>query len=118
MKQISFCDDDCEIADQRDVANRGQRLHPAADAAALLRNFRARPLRSEAVANPNRSPRGHHRTQRLRMQHLRPEVGQFRGLAVGNFGNGARVGHQARVRGQHAIDVGPDDDLVDAQRRS
>ena len=48
------------------------------------------------------------------MQHFRAEIGELGGFAIGNFRNGARVGNQARIGGEHAIHVGPDDHFVRA----
>lgn len=46
------------------------------------------------------------------MEDLSSEVGEFGSFAIGDFRNGAGGGHQARIGGEQAIDVGPDDDFA------
>ena len=145
MKQISFCEEDCEISstlartlrgggkcaaddvgqahnsgpadgDERNVADGGERFHAAARAAALRRDFRAGIFRLEGIANPYRNSRLHHGAQRLRMQNFRAEIGELGGLAIGNFGDRAGFGNQARIGAEHAVHVRPDDDFVRAER--
>ena len=60
----------------------------------------------------------HDRAQRFGMQHLRAEIGEFGGFAIGNFRNCARLGHQPRIGGQHAIHIGPDDDFARVDGRA
>ena len=50
------------------------------------------------------------------MQHFRAEMGELGGFAIGNFRNGARAGNEARIGGEHAIHVGPDDHFVRCER--
>ena len=145
MKQISFCDDDCEISKMLactsavvenvrpttsgtptipgppTVISATSRMAVSAfTPPPLLRplgsDLRAGLLGRETISNPNGNARLRHGAQRLRMKHLRAEIGQLGRFEIGNFGNGARLGNQARIGGQHAIHVGPDNYLVSAER--
>ena len=49
------------------------------------------------------------------MQNFCAEVGQFGGFVVGDFGDGAGFGDQARVGGFYAVYVGPDYGFLGAE---
>ena len=128
IKQISFCEEDCEISSTlaRTLAvvenvrpttsgrptipgpptaiSETSRMAvsaftPPLEAAALRRDFRAGIFGLKGIANPNGNARLHHSAQRFGMQHFRAEIGELGGLAIGNFGNRAGVGNEARVGG-------------------
>ena len=105
-------------ADQRNILNRRQRFHSAADASPFRRYLRARSFRRKAVSDPHRNRRLHYRLQRFRMQHLRSKKGQLCRFAVRDHRNRSRLRHQPRVRRQHAVDVRPDDHFIRIQRRA
>ncbi len=46
------------------------------------------------------------------MEHFGAEIGQLRSLAIRDHRDGTRLRHQPRVRRQHAVHVGPDDDFL------
>ena len=72
----------------------------------------------EAVANDDRNIIVDRRPQRLRMDDLGTEIGEFHGLVVGKLIDDARLGHAVRIRTHDAIDVGPYAQLVGlAERR-
>ena len=50
------------------------------------------------------------------MQHFCAEMGELGSFAIGNFRNSARAGNEARIGGEHAIHVGPDDHFVGCER--
>ena len=50
------------------------------------------------------------------MQHFCAKVRELRRLAIRNFRNRARFRHQPRVRGQHAVHIGPDNDFICVER--
>ena len=56
------------------------------------------------------------RRHRLRMDHLGAEVRQLHRFLVGERVDDRRVGNQARIGAEHAIDVGPDVDLVGVEQ--
>ena len=141
IKQISFCEEDCEIkstfardfrsggkgaadhvryadnrrtaeGDESDVADGGEGLDPASNAAALGRDFRAGSLRREAIADPDGDAGGHNGAERFRVQDFRAEIGELGGFAIGNLWDSARVGNKTRVGGEHAIHIRPDNDFV------
>ena len=145
MKQISFCEEDCEISRTfaRTLAvvenvrpttsgrptipgpptamSETSRMAvsaftPALEAAALRRDFCAGMLRLESVANPHGDAGFRHGAQRLGMQHFCAEMRELGSFAIGNFRNGARAGNEARIGGEHAIHIGPDDHFIRGER--
>ena len=71
-------------------------------------NQRPLALRRERVPDPDRDLFHDRRRHRLRMDHLRAEVGELHRLLVRERVDDRRVGNQSGVGAQHAIDVGPD----------
>ena len=147
MKQMSFCEDDCEISSTfacssavvenvrpttsgtptipgpPTVMSATSRIAVSAlTPPPLLRPcgviFVPDALGREAVADPHGNACLFHGTQRFRMQHLGAEIGELGRFAVGNFGNRARLGHEARIGGEHAVHVRPDDDFIGIERRA
>src|SRR5277367_1760274 len=102
--------------DERNIANGGERLHAGAGAAALRRDFCAGMFGLESVANPHGNAGLRDGAERLGMQNLGAEVSELRGFAIGDFGNGARAGNKARISGENAVHVGPDDHFIRAER--
>ena len=74
--------------------------------------------RREGVADPDRNVARDRRLHGLRMDDLGAEVGELHGLVVGELVDHLGVRHQARIGRQHAVDVGPDDDLGSLQQRA
>nr|GFC63592.1 hypothetical protein [Tanacetum cinerariifolium] len=72
----------------------------------------------KGVFNPHRDAALPHRLHRGRVQHLGPEVRQFHRLLVADARDGPGRPHQARVGGEHAAHVGPNFQLLRAQRGS
>jgi len=54
----------------------------------------------------------HDRAKRLRMQNLGSEIGEFGRLAIGDFGNRARLGHEPGIGGQQALHIAPNNHFV------
>jgi len=75
-------------------------------------------VRRESVADPNRDSSLNHWLQGLWMKHLRSKVRQSSRLPIRNLWNCARVGNQAGIGSEEAIDIGPDDDFVGTKRSS
>ena len=98
-------------AHQRQPAAEGEAFHRTAGAT-VEGDARARRLRPERVADLHRHAAGDGRRERLWMDHLGAEVGQFAGLAVAQRRQRHRLGHQPRVGREHAVHVGPDVQLV------
>ena len=96
----------------------------------LRRDRRQRPVRLAAaravisvpracgamrIEDPHRNVARHRRLNGRRMQHLRAEVGQLRGFGERQMRHDLRVLDDARIGGEHAVDVGPDLDLRRAE---
>ena len=79
---------------------------------------RARLFRREGIANPDRNALQHRGRHRLRMDHLGAEVRELHGFVVGQRIDHLGIGHQARIRAQHAVDVGPDANLFRVEQRA
>ena len=70
------------------------------------------------IENADRDVRRHRGQDRGGMQHLGAEEREFRRLIKRKLRNDLGAGHQARVRGQHAVNVGPDLNLRCAEARA
>jgi hypothetical protein len=68
-------------------------------------------LRREGVANVDGDIANHGRLHGLRVNHLGAEIGEFHGLVVRELIDDLSIRHQARIRRQHPVDIGPDDDF-------
>ena len=146
-KQMLSCEDDCEIitifactealaakmraamsgtpmmpgpaiGDHGNIARRGDSFHALRRGPDRLRDFRSGQLRLETVANPYRNAAFDDRAQRHRMQHFCAKEGQFARLGVGNFIERGGVGNHARVGGQHAVYIRPDNDFAGVESRA
>ena len=62
----------------------------------------------EGIAHQDRQAARDRRGHRLRVDHLRAEVGQLAGLAVAHRPQRDRFRHQPWVRREHAVDIRPD----------
>jgi hypothetical protein len=104
-------------AEQRNSANAGH----AFDLQLRIRarsDTRARLFGRECIANEDRDAALDRWRHRLRMDHLRAEVGELHRFVVGKRVDHLRVRHEPRIRAQDTIDVGPDVDLACVQQRS
>ena len=79
---------------------------------------RARLVRREGIADPDRNVAPHRRRHGLRMDDLGAEVRQLHRFVVGQRIDDLGVGHAARIGRQHAVDVGPDMNLRGIQQRA
>ena len=100
-----------------------RRLHASAATARLPDgglggDARALAGRPAAVQDSDGDVRRDRREDRARVQHLGAEVGQLRRLRERQPLDHRRMVHDARIRGQHAVDVGPDLDLAAGDRGS
>ena len=95
---------------QRHVAHQAQAFHRRTGGRrqVVFGDARARRGQIARVADHDRQLGLHRRRHRLRMQHFRTEISEFAGLRIRHRRQTHRVGHQARIGAQHAVDVGPD----------
>ena len=52
------------------------------------------------------------------MQNFCAEVGEFGGFAIRNFGNSPSFGDQPGIGAEHAVHVGPNNNLIRGYRRA
>src|SRR3989441_9694987 len=102
--------------DEAEVAYGGRRLHDAAVARRVGRDRRARVLRHERVEDPNRDPALDRWQHGARMDHLRAEVAELRGLGVRERPQRLGALDDARVGAHHAAHVGVDAKLARVDR--
>ena len=84
----------------------------------LADDARARHVRPARIQNQYRDVLLDGRDHRRRMQHLRAEIGQFRGLREADGLHPMASAQDGRVTGEHAIHVGPDLDLLGGNSRA
>ena len=100
-----------DVVDGRDALDRELRARGGRDHGTGLG-------RRERVLDPDRDLPAHGRGHGLRVDDLGAEIGQFHRLVVGQRIDDLGVRHAPRVGRQHAVDVGPDDDLLGIEQRA
>ncbi len=75
-------------------------------------------LSARTCSDPDRDALLHRRRHRLRVDDLGAEVREFHRLVVRELVDDLRFRHEARIGAQHAVDVGPDDDLRGVEQRA
>src|SRR5271155_2279672 len=131
MKQISFCEEDCEInktfARAFDVVEKvrpttsGTPTIPGPPTVISVTSFTAVSaltpppllLPCGVILVPVRSG-----SKRFGVQHFGAKVCQLRGFAIRDLRNRACVRHKTRVRRQDAVHIRPNDDFIRIQRRA
>ena len=101
--------------DERHAIDAGDALH-GVNRIRRPGDERAGFLRRKRVLDPDRNPLLHRRRHRLRMDHLCAEVSQLHRLVVRERVDDGRIGHAARIGAEHAIDVGPDHNLLGVEQ--
>ena len=101
----------------RDVLDAGDALHRQFGVG-LGADQRARLLRREGVADPDRNAAADGRRHGLRVDDLGAEVRELHGFVVRQRIDDLGIGHAARIGRQHAVDVGPDVDLAGVEQRA
>ena len=101
---------------QRHAALSGDRRHWSPGR--LERDECSLALRPSRVQDVHRNTDTHRGVDGHRMQHLRAERGELRGLVEADALEQPRAVDDARVRREHAVDVGPDLDCFRLQCRA
>ena len=103
---------------ERDLVDAADAFDGRRTRAGRRRDLRAGMRRVERVANPDRNAAPDGRRHRLRMDHLRAEVRELHRFAVRHLVDDPGLRHLARIAAHHAVDVGPDVNLVGIEQRT
>ena len=96
--------------DERDRIDRGDALD-LQRRGRMRANQRASLGRRERVADIDRDIARDRRLHRQRMNHLGAEIREFHRFVVGQLIDHFGIRHEPRIRGEHAVDIGPNMDF-------